>query len=146
MIKKMIYALVIVLSLTFFACSDENPSDIFVSPPNNESSSSFAESSSSEEFGLSSSSFDIFSSSSEISSSTWAPYSYGELIDERDGQVYKTIKIGEQTWMAENLNYAYLQPTSTKDSSSECYNNELENCKKFGRLYLWSAEIGRAHV
>jgi len=143
----MIYALVIVLSLTFFACSDENPSDIFTNPPNDESSSSiFVESSSSEEFGLSSSSFDIFSSSSEISSSTWAPYSYGELIDERDGQVYKTIKIGEQTWMAENLNYAYLQPTSTKDSSSECYNNELDNCSKFGRLYLWSAAMDSAGI
>lgn len=145
MIKKMIYALVIVLSLTFFACSDENPSDIFVNPPNNESSSSiFVESSSSEEFGLSSSSFDIFSSSSEISSSTWAPYSYGELIDERDGQVYKTIKIGEQTWMAENLNFAYALPTSKKDSSHT--NNKPESRDKYGKLYRWSIAMDSAAV
>lgn len=144
MIKKMIYALVIVLSLTFFACSDENPSDIFTNPPNDESSSSFAESSSSEEFGSSSSSFDIFSSSSEISSSAWAPYSYGELIDERDGQVYKTIKIGEQTWMAENLNFAYALPTSKKDSSHT--NNKPESRDKYGKLYRWSIAMDSAAV
>ena len=137
----------LIIGILFFGCSEENPSTIFVNSPNDESSSSiFVESSSSEEFGLSSSSFDIFSCSSEISSSTWAPYSYGELIDERDGQVYKTIKIGEQTWMAENLNYAYLQPTSTKDSSSECFNNEPDTCAKYGRLYLWSAAMDSAAI
>ena len=69
---------------------------------------------------------------------------YGILVDERDGQVYKTVKIGELWWMAENLNYAYLQPTSTLDSSSWCYNNSAEYCEKFGRLYLWSAAIDSA--
>ena len=69
---------------------------------------------------------------------------YGILVDERDGQVYKTVKIGEQWWMAENLNYAYLQPTSTLDSSSWCYNDSAEHCEKFGRLYLWSAAMDSA--
>jgi uncharacterized protein (TIGR02145 family) len=67
--------------------------------------------------------------------------SQGSMTDERDGQVYKTVTIGKQTWMAENLNYAYLQPTSTLDSSSWCYNNEPDSCAKYGRLYLWSAAV-----
>lgn len=69
---------------------------------------------------------------------------YGTLVDERDGQTYKTVKIGNQVWMAENLNYAYLQPTEFLDSSSWCYDNEPANCDKFGRLYLWSAAIDSA--
>ena len=66
---------------------------------------------------------------------------FGTLTDERDGHVYKTAKIGSQNWMVENLNYAYLQPTKTEDSSSFCFDNILENCDKYGRLYLWSAAM-----
>ena len=69
---------------------------------------------------------------------------FGTMTDERDGQTYKTVTINNQTWMAENLNYAYLQPTSTLDSSSWCYDNDPENCKKYGRLYLWSAAMDSA--
>ena len=66
---------------------------------------------------------------------------YGTLTDSRDGQVYKTVKIGDQIWMAQNLNYAYLQPTAKWDSSSFCYNDSLKYCDKYGRLYTWAAAI-----
>ena len=127
------------LAFLFSACGEENPSDILFTISS--SSSLTEENSSSSVIEEYSSSLDSFSSSIETSSSSWEPFSYGELIDERDGQTYKTIKIGEQTWMAENLNYAYLQPTSTRDSASECYNNDPGNCTKYGRLYTWHAAI-----
>ena len=60
---------------------------------------------------------------------------FGFFEDSRDGQVYRTVQIGTQIWMAENLNYAYLQKTTTEDSSSFCYNDSTEYCEKYGRLY-----------
>lgn len=67
---------------------------------------------------------------------------YGMLTDARDGHVYKTVKIGKQWWMAENLNFAYLQGTSSVDSSSIC--NSTYGCEKYGRLYMWSAVMDSA--
>jgi uncharacterized protein (TIGR02145 family) len=58
---------------------------------------------------------------------------YGTLIDERDGQTYRMMKIGGQTWMAENLSY--------QADSSWCYENSVDSCKKYGRLYTWNAAI-----
>ena len=53
--------------------------------------------------------------------------------DARDGKTYATTKIGEQVWMAENLNYAA--------DSSWCYKDDPANCKKYGRLYTWDAAM-----
>lgn len=66
---------------------------------------------------------------------------YGTLVDERDGQEYKTIDIAGRTWMAENLNYAYLEPVEGVDSGSVCYDNDPENCEKYGRLYRWNVAV-----
>ena len=71
---------------------------------------------------------------------------YGTLTDSRDGQTYKTVKIGNQVWMAENLNYAYtgipyIVGELTSDSTSWCYDNDPANCTKYGRLYTWAAAM-----
>lgn len=44
---------------------------------------------------------------------------------------FKTITIGNQVWMAENLNVA--------TENSFCYKDDPSNCERFGRLYTWSA-------
>ena len=67
---------------------------------------------------------------------------YGTLTDDRDGLTYKTVKIGEQWWMAEDLNYRYIQQTAEEDSSSYCYGNASANCEEYGRLYPWSVAMG----
>ena len=66
---------------------------------------------------------------------------YGEILDERDGQVYKTAQIGEQIWMAQNLNYADSIKTPSLLERNWCYEYNEEKCAYGGRLYTWAAAI-----
>ena len=59
---------------------------------------------------------------------------FGEMTDLRDSQTYKTVKLGDQTWLAHNLNYE-------TDDGSWCYDDDPANCEIFGRLYDWEAAM-----
>ena len=66
---------------------------------------------------------------------------YGTMTDSRDKKVYKTVKIGNQVWMAENLNYADSAKTPSLKGKSWCFGNDTLKCGVTGRLYTWAAAI-----
>jgi uncharacterized protein (TIGR02145 family) len=62
--------------------------------------------------------------------------------DERDGKVYQTIRIGDQCWMAQNLDFGVMIDRSAYASNNGtpekyCYDNNPASCESYGGLYSW---------
>ena len=63
------------------------------------------------------------------------------VTDSRDGKTYRTVKIGDQVWMAENLNYSDSVEYPHMIGNSRCYNDDSMFCLKVGRFYSWTAAM-----
>ena len=62
--------------------------------------------------------------------------------DERDGQIYETVQIGDQCWMAENLNIGEMingseEMTNNGVIEKYCYDDPYY-CETYGGLYQWN--------
>ena len=72
--------------------------------------------------------------------------SFGRLIDNRDGKEYKTVTIGTQTWMAENLNYVYVADGVSACDDEECESFCYEDdCEINGRYYEMGVVLDKAN-
>jgi uncharacterized protein (TIGR02145 family) len=66
----------------------------------------------------------------------------GPPVTDYDGNVYKTVRIGNQTWTAENLKSKHY----SDGASIQCfeYNEDTANVRVYGRLYRWAAAMRKA--
>jgi uncharacterized protein (TIGR02145 family) len=70
------------------------------------------------------------------------PGIHGSWTDPQDSTVYRTIKLGEQLWFADNLNKGeMIEGTRNQEDNSAiekyCYDNNPVFCEKYGGLYQW---------
>ena len=75
-------------------------------------------------------------------------YPAGEVIDNRDGEgrTYRTVRIGNAEWFAENLAYKGLDHASGDNQGKAVFGIPYQNCEAmsdiFGRYYTWKEAMG----
>ena len=74
----------------------------------------------------------------------YQPKALDSIVDSRDGRQYRTVGIGTQTWLAENLDYSDSVATPALRGASWCANNDTTKCAKYGRLYTWGVAMDSA--
>ena len=60
-------------------------------------------------------------------------------VTDQDGDIYKTVKIGNQWWMAENLRVTHN--TLGKEIKTYYPNGNSDNVTVYGRLYSWDVAM-----
>lgn len=74
----------------------------------------------------------IFSLSCSEENNQFKKFNKGTFVDDRDGQIYSWVKLKDgKIWMSQNLNF--------ETPGSWCYNDDPENCNKYGRLYSYES-------
>jgi len=60
-------------------------------------------------------------------------------VTDYDGNVYPTVKIGDQEWMAENLRVSHYPDGSPVDDGMYAYDDDYTTVAHYGKLYTWYA-------
>lgn len=84
--------------------------------------------------------------SGDVNGSYFPSYNFTKcgdnLLDIRDGKAYRTVLIGNQCWMAQNMNIGTKidgvnNQTNNTTIEKYCYNNDEYICSAYGGLYQW---------
>jgi len=82
---------------------------------------------------------------------TTGKFCNGTPIVEYFGEIYKTVQIGEQCWLRENLDVGAMINGSYEQRDNGviekyCYNDSIENCYKYGGLYQWNEAMQYSNI